>query len=110
MKKLFTLLLALAMVFALCACGASAPAPAPAEEAAPARTSFIMGIDPEYPPFSYLGDDGKYTGFDVEVCQAVCDYLGWELARLHGVRLRVVGHDDPRQHEGSRLCDLRALL
>ena len=37
-----------------------------------------MGIDPEYPPFSYLGDDGEYTGFDVEVCKAVCDYLGWE--------------------------------
>lgn len=39
----------------------------------------IMGIDPEYNPFSYMGKDGKYTGFDVEVCQAVCDYLGWEL-------------------------------
>lgn len=86
MKKLFAMLLALAMVFALCACGstASAPAAAPAEEAAPARTSFIMGIDPEYPPFSYLGDDGSYTGFDVEVCQAVCDSLGWEL-KIFGV-------------------------
>ncbi|MDD6094343.1 MAG: transporter substrate-binding domain-containing protein, partial [Clostridia bacterium] len=38
-----------------------------------------MGIDPEYPPFSYMGDDGEYTGFDVEICKAVCDYLGWEL-------------------------------
>jgi len=38
-----------------------------------------MGIDPEYPPFSYLGDDGNYTGFDVEICQAVCDSLGWEM-------------------------------
>ena len=90
MKKLFAMLLAFAMVFALCACGstASAPAAAPAEEAAeeaaPARTSFIMGIDPEYPPFSYLGDDGNYTGFDVEVCQAVCDSLGWEL-KIFGV-------------------------
>jgi polar amino acid transport system substrate-binding protein len=42
------------------------------------RTSFTMGIDPEYPPFSYMGDDGEYTGFDVEVCKAVCDYLGWD--------------------------------
>ena len=50
------------------------PNAAPAE----ART-FIMGIDPEYPPFSYMGDDGEYTGFDVEVCQAVCDYLGWDM-------------------------------
>ena len=38
-----------------------------------------MGIDPEYPPFSYMDDDGDYSGFDVEVCQAVCDKLGWKL-------------------------------
>ena len=83
MKKMICILLALTMVFALCACGqAAAPAPAaPAEPAAaPAeQKTFVMGIDPEYPPFSYLGDDGSYTGFDVEVCQAVCDYLGWKL-------------------------------
>ena len=41
-------------------------------------TKFIMGIDPEYPPFSYLGDDGEYTGFDVEVCKAACEKLGIE--------------------------------
>lgn len=40
--------------------------------------TFIMGIDPEYPPFSYLGDDGEYTGFDVDVCRAACELLGWE--------------------------------
>ena len=81
MKKILALTLALVMILALAACGQSAaPAAAPAEEPAEAeRTSFIMGIDPEYPPFSYLGDDGNYTGFDVEICQAVCDYLGWEL-------------------------------
>ena len=82
MKKIFALMLAIVMVFALAACGSSnsagSTASAPAAESAE-RTKFIMGIDPEYPPFSYLGDDGKYTGFDVEVCQAVCDYLGWEL-------------------------------
>ena len=38
--------------------------------------TFVMGIDPEYPPFSYLGDDGEYTGFDVEICKAACDVLG----------------------------------
>ncbi len=80
MKKILAMLLALVMVIALCACGSSASAPAPAAAPAEAETTkFIMGIDPEYPPFSYLGDDGNYTGFDVEVCQAVCDYLGWEL-------------------------------
>ena len=77
MKKILCMLLALVMLFALCACGQSA---APAAE----KTTFIMGIDPEYPPFSYLGDDGNYSGFDVEICQAVCDSLGWEL-KIFGV-------------------------
>ena len=99
MKKILAMILALTMVFALCACGSSAaPATAaPAAPAAPAATeapaaaeapaateapaaeakTFIMGIDPEYPPFSYLGDDGEYTGFDVEICQAACEVLGW---------------------------------
>lgn len=72
MKKIFALLLAALMLLSLSAAAFAAGKPAE-------RTSFIMGIDPEYPPFSYLGDDGEYTGFDVEVCQAVCDYLGWEL-------------------------------
>ena len=76
MKKTLCVILALLMILALCACGKTAP---PAE-----KKTFIMGIDPEYPPFSYLGDDGNYGGFDVEVCQAVCDYLGWEL-KIFGV-------------------------
>ena len=42
------------------------------------KRTFTMGIDPEYNPFSYLGDDGEYTGFDVEVCKAACDVLGWD--------------------------------
>ena len=81
MKKIFSAILVLTMVLALLAgCGSNSSAPADNGSAAGAdaaeRTSFVMGIDPEYPPFSYLGDDGNYTGFDVEVCQAVCDYLG----------------------------------
>ena len=69
MKKIICIALTLMMILALSATAF----------AADERTSFIMGIDPEYPPFSYLGDDGNYTGFDVEVCQAVCDLLGWKL-------------------------------
>ena len=68
MKKIFAVALAIVMIFSLSAVAL-----------ADDGKVFIMGIDPEYPPFSYLGDDGEYTGFDVEVCQAVCDYLGWKL-------------------------------
>jgi polar amino acid transport system substrate-binding protein len=38
-----------------------------------------MGIDAEYPPYTYLGDSGDYEGFDVEMCQKVCEILGWDL-------------------------------
>ena len=68
MKKIITIAVAIVMIFSLSAVAL-----------ADDGKVFIMGIDPEYPPFSYLGDDGEYTGFDVEVCQAVCDYLGWKL-------------------------------
>ena len=40
---------------------------------------FKMGIDAEYPPFSYLDDNGEYAGFDVEMCKGVCDQYGWTL-------------------------------
>ncbi|MDO4815066.1 MAG: transporter substrate-binding domain-containing protein [Bacillota bacterium] len=70
MKRITALLLAIMMVFALCACGGNS-----GEDES--TKTFIMGIDPEYRPFSYMGDDGEYTGFDVEVCKAACDLLGW---------------------------------
>ena len=41
--------------------------------------TFKMGIDAEYPPFSYLDDNGEYAGFDVEMCKGVCDQYGWTL-------------------------------
>ena len=67
MKRMLALALAALMLLAmLSGCGSK-------------KEAFVMGIDPEYPPFSYLGDDGEYTGFDVEICQAVCDRLGWEM-------------------------------
>ena len=78
MKRALIILLTVIMVVSLAACGSSgggSEKPSGGDE----KTKFIMGIDPEYPPFSYIGNDGNYTGFDVEICQAVCDYLGWEL-------------------------------
>lgn len=72
MKKLLTLALCAVMVLSLCACGSSK------DESADGSQKFIMGIDAEYPPFSYIGDDGEYTGFDVEICKAACEKLGWD--------------------------------
>lgn len=43
----------------------------------PQRT-FIMGLSEERFPMSYADGDG-YSGFDVELAQAVCARLGWTL-------------------------------
>ena len=86
MKKLIALMLAMVMALSLVACGKPAENDNSANDNntntdgdATATRTFVMGIDAEYPPFSYLGEDGQYTGFDVEVCKAVCDLLGWDL-------------------------------
>lgn len=84
-KKIIAIILAVAIGLAclcLAGCGAkqgaetTAPEESTSENAVPMR--FVMGIDAEYPPFSEIGADGKYTGFDIDVCKAVCEYLGWE--------------------------------
>ena len=48
MKKLTALVLALCLMLGVSAALAD---------------TFKMGIDAEYPPFSYLDDDGNYAGF-----------------------------------------------
>ena len=65
MKKLLSIVLIALFVLAGCACAEG--------------YTFKMGIDAEYPPYSYLDDDGNYAGFDVEMCQKVCEILGWGL-------------------------------
>lgn len=63
MKKTIALILALALL--LTAAIASAD-------------TFRQGIDADYPPFSYRDANGEFAGFDVDVCKAVCELLGWE--------------------------------
>ena len=43
-----------------------------------ANYTFKHGFDLDYPPYSYLKDDGSVGGFDVEMAQAVCEYMGWK--------------------------------
>lgn len=72
MKKIVALLLVVMMVFALCACGGG-------DNKDDSQKTLVVGIDPEYPPYSYIGSDGEYTGFDIEVARAACDLLGWKM-------------------------------
>ena len=41
------------------------------------KTTLTVGFDQSYPPYGFVGDDGKYTGFDLDLAQAVCDKNGW---------------------------------
>jgi len=50
-------------------------------EAVDDRTTFIVGFDAEYPPYGYLDDNGEYTGFDLELAEALCELRGWELVK-----------------------------
>lgn len=45
------------------------------------RTTFTVGFDAEYPPYGYMDENGEYTGFDLELAQAVCELQGWELVK-----------------------------
>lgn len=38
-----------------------------------------MGTNAQFPPFEFIGDDGKPTGFDVEIAQIIAADLGKEL-------------------------------
>ena len=40
---------------------------------------FILGFDADFPPMSFVDGRGKFTGFDIDMLQEVCNRLGVEL-------------------------------
>ena len=82
MKKYLALILSLMMVVTMfAACGGSSSSEGSGDAAAEDQYGegfeFKHGYDKDFPPYSYIGDDGETTGFDVELAQAVCEYYGW---------------------------------
>ena len=81
MKKL-SLSLTLIVAAVLVGCGkndtasTSNPAPSATAPAAPAAPTELpelkVAIDPTYEPFTFKTPDGKPTGFDVDIAEAVC--------------------------------------
>lgn len=43
-----------------------------------AGDKFIVGFDQDFPPMGFVGDDGEYTGFDLELAEEVCERLDLE--------------------------------
>lgn len=45
------------------------------------QDTLTVGFDAEYPPYGYMDENGDYTGFDLELAEAVCELNGWELKK-----------------------------
>ncbi|OUO19259.1 transporter substrate-binding domain-containing protein [Collinsella sp. An307] len=55
-------------------------APASSDDTSAVATgTLIVGFDQSYPPYGFVGDDGEYTGFDLDLAQAVADREGWDV-------------------------------
>lgn len=96
-KKVLSVILAGVLAAAMAGCGsgdsqatsgksASASSGSSADSTSAAGTGvedgvFTVGFDAEYPPYGYMDENGEYTGFDLELAQAVCDLEGWKLEK-----------------------------
>ena len=65
MKKFMALLLVAGMTLSLTACGGSTDTAK--TDQADGKDTFTVGFDQDFPPFGYVGDDGEFTGFDIEM-------------------------------------------
>lgn len=83
MRKKFVLLLAGTMITAmvLAGCGEKKEETSKAAESVEDKKTFTVGFDVEYPPYGYMDENGEYTGFDLELAEAVCELEGWELVK-----------------------------
>lgn len=69
-----------AALLAGCSGGGDAEKPANSDNGGDASAfTLTVGFDQGYPPYGYVGDDGEFTGFDLELAKAVCEKNGWEL-------------------------------
>ncbi len=59
---------------------AAGSAAADAKDASAVATgTLVVGFDQSYPPYGFVGDDGEFTGFDLDLAQAVADKNGWDV-------------------------------
>lgn len=76
---------ALVAALALSACGASSAASdqgsagSSSADAGGETATLTVGFDQAYPPYGYVGDDGEFTGLDLELAAEVAKRNDWEL-------------------------------
>ncbi len=42
----------------------------------------VVGFDNSYPPYGFIGEDGEYTGFDLDLAQEVADRNDMQLEKM----------------------------
>lgn len=75
MKKKIALLLVLALAVTSVFVGCSKEKE---DDKKTEKTQFIVGFDQDFPPMGFVGDDGEFTGFDLELAAEVAKRLGLE--------------------------------
>ena len=43
------------------------------------KTTLIVGFDQSYPPYGFVGNDGNFTGFDLDLATEVASRNGWDI-------------------------------
>lgn len=83
MKKKLSLIFAFVAAMALsvaalagCSSNSSEGSDAASGDAA-ASNELIVGFDQSYPPYGFVGDDGNFTGFDLDLAAEVAERNGW---------------------------------
>ncbi len=82
MKKIKLLVAAVAVLSlsaVLVAGCSSSGEDATAEDTSADIETLVVGFDNSYPPYGFIGDDGEYTGFDLDLAAEVAERNGWDL-------------------------------
>ena len=75
MKK--KLLFTARLVFALCLSSVALVACSSETNAETERTKLVVGFDQNFPPYGFVGDDGEFAGFDLDLAAEVGKRRGW---------------------------------
>ena len=64
------------------------------------KTTLIVGFDQSYPPYGFVGNDGNFTGFDLDLAAEVASRNGW------GIQLEPIDWDakDTLLNSGAITC------
>ena len=92
MKKLIATVLLAGMTLSMAACGTPKTDDAKTDAAVDDKgtetasvggessgDTFTVGFDQDFPPFGYVGDDGEFTGFDIEMATECAKRMGKEI-------------------------------